>query len=162
MLKFPKNKKSFVALYWILSFTWALPTTLLGFLIAIPLLITGHKPKKFCTMFAFPLAEDWGLELGIFAIVDKEWSHDLLCHEYGHQLQACFVWGPLQLFVITIPSIIRYWYRELFPKRVHTDYDDIWFEHDATFRGTMAFNCVHTQEEWEYFFGKESSCWRVK
>lgn len=39
-------------------------------------------------------------------------------------------------FVITIPSIIRYWYRELkYNKKgltPPTEYDDIWFEGQAT------------------------------
>jgi hypothetical protein len=42
------------------------------------------------------------------------------------------------LFVITIPSAIRYWYREIRARKGlknETGYDDIWFEGDATRRG---------------------------
>lgn len=140
-----KSKKAFVALYWLLSFTWALPTTVIGFVVAFFLMITGHKPKRFCTNLYFPLASDWGLELGLFSIVDKEESLELLTHEYGHQLQACFVWGPLQIFVITIPSIVRYWYRKLFPGKVKTEYNDIWFECDASTRGEAIY-CTFFEE----------------
>lgn len=106
------NKKLFLFLYWFLSFTWALPTTLLGAIVALGLIITGHKPKKFCSSICFPITEDWGLELGIFFICSKDKSVALMEHEYGHQLQACFLLGPLTIFWATIPSIARYWMRE--------------------------------------------------
>ena len=104
-----KNKKLFLTLYWVLSFTWALPTTLLGGLVALGLLITGHKPKRYCCALCFPLGSDWGLELGLFFIGSKDEDEELKQHEFGHHLQACFLLGPLTLFVATIPSIIRFW-----------------------------------------------------
>lgn len=146
-----KNKKTFLVLYWILSFTWALPTTILGGLIGLILIITGHKPKKFAPgHWNFALSEDWGLELGLFAIVDKDRSPDLMAHEYGHHLQACFLLGPLTLFVATIPSAIRFWIMTWFPNsRIgKQDYiKDFWVEQDATNRG-------------EWFCYKDLNHWR--
>ena len=40
-------KKINGVLFWILSLTWGLPMTLVGALVALALLITGHKPKRF-------------------------------------------------------------------------------------------------------------------
>lgn len=58
-----------------------------------------------------------------------------MAHEAGHGLQN-IVWGFLFPFVVCIPSAIRYWYRELKYHRKHikpkTEYDDIWFEGQAT------------------------------
>ena len=107
------KKKLFLTLYWVLTFTWALPTTILGSIVALGLLITGHKPYVFCSGLCFPVADDWGFELGVFFIGSKDKDVQLMEHEYGHHLQACFLLGPLTLFVATIPSILRYWLREV-------------------------------------------------
>lgn len=112
------KKKLFLALYWVLTFTWALPTTILGSIVALGLLITGHKPYVFCSGLCFPVAEDWGLELGVFFIGAKDKDIPLAEHEYGHHLQACFLLGPLTLFVATIPSIARFWLREAESKKM--------------------------------------------
>ena len=107
-----KNKGLFLFAFWVLSFTWALPTTILGALIALGLLVTGHKPKRYGPCICFPITEDWGLELGLFFICTKDEDEQLKQHEFGHHLQACFLLGPLTLFLATIPSIVRYWVRE--------------------------------------------------
>ena len=143
------NRTMFFIWYWILSFTWALPTTILGGLIALGLIITGHKPKKFINgHWYFPLASDWGLELGLFSIVDKDETESLICHEYGHHLQACFLLGPFTLFVATIPSIIRFWLMEWFPdtRLGKQDYDDFWVEGDASARGAWIKYLEDTKE----------------
>lgn len=124
-------------LFYTLQLTWGLLLNLLGFIIALCLICTKHKPIRFGNNFYFKVGKTWGgLELGIFFLCGRlDDSHHLKCHESGHGIQN-IIWGPLFPFVICIPSAIRYWYRELryyrkgkYPK---TDYDDIWFEGQAT------------------------------
>ena len=56
----------------------------------------------------------------------------------GHGIQNLY-WGPLMIFVIVIPSVTRFWYREWYwkyryPKtgKALPPYDSIWFEGQAT------------------------------
>lgn len=126
--------------FYLLSFTWGLPMTLIGCIVALILLVIGKKPKKYGYGFHFEIGNDWGgLSLGIVLITDKTPSEHIKMHEVGHGLQNCY-WGVLMPFVICIPSAIRYWYRELKyyrkGKTPPTKYDDIWFEGDASKRGT--------------------------
>ena len=127
-------------LFYLLSFTWGLPMTLIGCIVSLALLITGHKPKKHGYTWYFEVGDYWGgVELGVCFLTDKTSDMDTKNHEHGHAIQNCF-WGPLMPFVICIPSAIRYWYRELKyhrkGKNPPTEYDDVWFEGDATKRGT--------------------------
>lgn len=130
-------------LYWLLSLTWGLPMTLIGLLVALALLITGHKPHKFGYTFYFKVGKSWGgLELGAIFLTDSTPSEHTLCHEHGHGFQNC-LWGILCPFIIGIPSAVRYWYRELHywrkGKIPPTKYDDIWFEGQASKWGTKIF-----------------------
>lgn len=121
--------------FYALSFTWGLPLTLIGLIVAAVLLCAGKKPKRHKACFYFEVGENWGgLELGIVFLTDKTPTEQTKNHEHGHALQNCY-WGVLMPFVVCIPSAIRYWIREIQwrsgnpPK---TDYDDIWFERQAT------------------------------
>lgn len=103
-----------IALFYILSFTWALPTTLIGAIVSLFLFIIYGAPKKFGPAFCFPITTNGsGFELGIFFVSTKQDSNYLKNHELGHQVQAAFYFGPLQTFIVTLPSIIRYWLREM-------------------------------------------------
>jgi hypothetical protein len=100
----------------------------------------GYKPKKYGYCWYFEVGNHWGgLELGVCFLTDKTPSTHTKNHEHGHGIQNCY-WGFLMPFVICIPSAIRYWYRKL--KYYNqgltppTKYDDMWFEGDATKRGT--------------------------
>lgn len=123
-------------LYYTLSFTWGLPMTLIGLVSALALIATGHKPNTFVGSIRFNVGESWGaVSLGIVIISCKTCSTMTLRHEFGHSLQNC-VYGFFMPFLIGIPSAIRYWYREIrywrrdeFPP---TQYDDVWFEGQAT------------------------------
>ena len=108
-----KKKKLTMVLFWILSFTWALPTTILGAIVALALRCAGYKPTKFGPCWCFEMDVNFGLELGLFFIAPKGNYYSLKCHEIGHHLQACFLFGPLALFVCSIPSAIRFWLREM-------------------------------------------------
>lgn len=130
-------------LYWIISLTWGGLMTFIGLIVALVLLVTGHKPYRFGYTFYFKVGKSWGgLELGGLFITDSNPSLHTLCHEHGHGLQNLW-WGPLFPFVIGIPSAIRYWYREIKyykkGKQPPTTYDSIWFEGQASRLGEKYF-----------------------
>lgn len=125
-------------LFWALSLTWGFPLTLFGAISALCLLITGHKPKRFYHYVYFEVGENWGgLEAGPFFFTNKNSSLHLKQHEAGHGIQN-IIFGPFMIFVVTIPSGIRYWYREYLirsGKKTYEQlppYDSIWFEGWAT------------------------------
>lgn len=71
--------------------------------------------------------------MGPCAVVCKNPSSHLLEHEFGHSIQNCFL-GPLFLAYVMIPSVIRFWYREL-NHVTEPSYDYAWFEQQATMFG---------------------------
>ena len=122
--------------FYFLSFTWGFIMSFIG-LIAIAVLACMGRVRTFHGRLYGTIGKGWGgLELGCFFICGEDCqSDDLRAHECGHGLQN-IIWGPLGIFVIFIPSAIRYWYRELKYNRKGltppTDYDSIWFEKQAT------------------------------
>lgn len=133
-------------LFWILSLTWGLPMTLFGAFVALVLLIRGYKPKLYYHFIYFEVGYGWGgLEAGGFFFVNKNPSDRIKLHEAGHGLQN-IVFGVFMPFVVSIPSAVRYWYREYLvrsgKKKYHElpDYDAIWFEGWATKLGEKYFN----------------------
>lgn len=136
-------------MFYFLSFTWGLPFTLFGLIVALILRVLGYRSKKFALVRFFEIKENWGgLELGLFFVCNKRPTFKICCHEFGHAIQNC-IFGPLTPFIVCIPSAIRYWYRELCyykrGKKPKTDYDDIWFEGQATRLG-MKFACKNVKE----------------
>lgn len=128
------NAKIDIVSFYALSFTWGLPLTLIGCVVALVLMALGYKPKKWDYCWYFEVGEGWGgLELGVFFLKDKSVSDRIPRHETGHAIQNCY-FGPLMIFLVCIPSAIRYWWRELFGGK--GSYDDIWFEGQATRLGT--------------------------
>ena len=125
--------------FYALSFTWGLPLTLIGLIVAAVLLCAGEKPKKWGLCCYFEVGENWGgLELGVIFLTNKSPSVTCRNHELGHGIQNCW-FGFLMPFIVCIPSAIRYWYRAIRRKRGlpnKTAYDDIWFEGQATRLGT--------------------------
>lgn len=104
--------------------------TLVGSLCVLVLILTGRRPKKWCNSFYIEVGKAWGgVNLGMFFLCCKNSGTDLKNHEYGHAVQNCIL-GPLMPFLVSIPSGIRYWYREI--KKPNTAYDSIWFERWAT------------------------------
>lgn len=131
--------------FWLLSFTWGLPVTLYGVLCAIALLLTGHKPKRFHWYIYFEVGKEWGgFNAGCFFVVSKDNDLYMRQHESGHGLQN-IIFGVLMPFVVCIPSVIRYWYREYLVGVKKRDYwslppyDSIWFEGWATRLGQKYF-----------------------
>lgn len=130
-------------LYYILSWTWGLPMTLLGVMVALVLIICGYKPKKCGYCYYFEICENWGgIEFGMFFLTEKNPPEYITAHEVGHSLQNC-LWGVLMPIVISIPSAIRYWYRRIrvkIGKPCTAGYYDIWFERQASEWGTKFIN----------------------
>lgn len=121
-------------LYYTLNLTWGLPLTAVGALVALFCLIIGKHPHRHGGSIYFNIGKWWGgLSLGLFFFID---SHDVTStknHEYGHSLQNA-LWGPLMIFIIAIPSAIRYWVRIIRHNhgKINPPYDSIWFEGQAT------------------------------
>lgn len=101
-----KNKLN-CAIYWVLSCTWGVLATLLGSCVALVLIITKHRPCRYKNGIMFEFGTGWGgLCLGPFQFVNNHPSNKMKDHEYGHSLQN-IIFGPLFLFVIGIPSLVR-------------------------------------------------------
>lgn len=127
--------------YYIISFTWGLPMTLVGVVVAIVLLLTGYKPKKNIYGYYFEIGEDWGgVSFSFVSVVAKNPSGHILQHEFGHSIQNC-IFGIFFIPLVAIPSAIRYWYRRYLneirkvPYLDLPPYDSIWFEGQATMFG---------------------------
>ncbi len=134
------NGKISRAWFYILSLSWGFPMTLIGALAALLLFITGHRAKRWDFCFYFEVGENWGgLSLGMFFFIEKGGNDRIKKHEHGHGVQNCY-FGFLMPFAVFIPSVLRYWYRNLrYDKRgimPKTAYDAVWFERSATRIGT--------------------------
>ena len=125
-------------LWYLIQFTWSLPMTLIGCIVAFCLRVFGKKkPVKYGWCWCFEFDVKWGLELGIFFIAPKK-SKSTKNHEHGHAIQNIYL-GPFAITCVSLPSCIRFWWREL-KKKQNPDiklkpYDNIWFEGQATKSG---------------------------
>lgn len=132
-LAMPRSK----FIYYLLSFTWGLPMNVLGAIVALVLTITGCRAEKHGWNYWFRLPINFGLELGIFFLAPKQASEHTKNHEHGHSIQNIY-FGPFTIGIVSIPSAIRFWYREIKQKlggKIKTKYDDAWFEGQATKSG---------------------------
>lgn len=134
-----KNNK---LLFYVLSFTWGLPMTLVGVVAAAVMLLLFRKPELCGYCIRFRIGNGWGgVSLGLTIITDNQSESEITYHEHGHAIQNT-LYGFFMPVLVCIPSVIRYWYRE-YLVRVKgerysslTPYDDIWFEGQATKFGT--------------------------
>lgn len=131
--------------FYLLSFTWGLPTTLAGCAAAAALCVTGHRPKRFGWCWYFEVGRRWGgCSMGPFFFKQREPSRHICMHESGHAIQNCY-YGFLMPFLVSIPSSVRY--------RVHRHrrrkglplppYDAVWFEGQASRLGRIYFGEAH-------------------
>lgn len=147
-------------LFWIISVTWGLLMTLIGLLVTLFILIfLKGKPHRNGYTIITEVGGNWGgLSLGAFNFCgrysqengpcyDINWYEHTRRHEFGHSLQN-LIWGPLMLFVIAIPSFIRYWYQTLRSRKglENKPYDSIWFEGQATEWGSNAIEYIEYGE----------------
>lgn len=122
-------------LYYILNFTWGIIMNIIGVIGAGAMLVLGKKPIRHAGSIVFRTGRGWGgVSLGVFSFVCEEASEHTLNHEFGHSLQNA-LYGPAFPFIVAIPSAIRYWKIRL-GKLVVKNYDDAWFEGQATDWGT--------------------------
>lgn len=125
-------------LYWLAQWTWGIVMNLLGGVVVLALIVTGHRPRVFHYAVYVEVGNGWGgLELGGFFLCGEGSADSLKMHEHGHGYQN-IMFGPLMPFLVSIPSAIRYWYREIMRRRDPAKYaklppyDAIWFEGQAT------------------------------
>lgn len=124
--------------HYLLLFTWDLPVTIVGWIIALCVMMGGHKPEKYhgCAWLLF--GDNWGgLSCGnVLFVADNMgagWTKHTKHHEFGHTCQASIL-GIFWVFLVAIPSAIRYW-TQIFERKhnkVCTPYDAIWFEGSAS------------------------------
>lgn len=132
VFKAPSSKVTF----YVLAFTWGLPTVAFGLLVGLILILCGRRPKRYGWEWCFEFESiGWGLELGVLFIAPRDpmGEEDVHMHEHGHGIQNIYL-GIFNPLVVFIPSVVRFWYREfrdLIGKPCTTDYSDIWFEKSA-------------------------------
>lgn len=152
-MKDSTKKKWFVFKFWFLSLTWGLPLSLVGFLITGFCILIGGKPHKNGCSYIVEIGSNWGgLECGPVALCGSYSQKDKGCynpswyehtrkHEFGHSSSQFIYMGVFFLFIVAIPSAIRYWYQRIAQKHGKTFpsdwYDSIWFEGMATKKGTQ-------------------------
>lgn len=131
--------KKFLYYFW--SILWNFPTTLIGSIVALALLLTGSKPYKFGPTIVVPYKINigGGFSFSFFTFINENYksSYHILAHEYGHSLQGLIL-GPFWLLIVGLPSVVRFHYRERLynknPEKYNQlpPYDSIWFEGTAT------------------------------
>lgn len=155
-------KKIFLgSLYWLVQLTWGALLTIPGILVSLFCIIFLHgKAHKNGFSYIVEVGGNWGgINLGAVSLCGGYASKDSKCynlkwfehtrrHEFGHSIQT-LIFGPFQLFVVSIPSAIRYWYDVLDTKHIEERtsplwYDSIWFEGTATRWGTKAVEWIET------------------
>lgn len=132
-------------LFWLASCTWGIIMTFIGAVIALVLLVTGYKPHRFHWYVWFEVGENWGgFSCGGFFFTSKNPSLHTKQHEAGHGLQNIML-GVFMPFIVSIPSMLRYWYREFLVRSGKkkyselSDYDSVWFEKNASELGEKYF-----------------------
>lgn len=129
-------------LYIILNYTWGIITAFIGLIVSLILLCTKHNPIRFYSTWYFQIYTSWGgLELGQCFIRDTTSNNSINYHEYGHTYQNAIL-GPFFIFVVWLPSAIRYWYQRIRQSKNKNNkpYDLIWFEGNASEIGEVAAN----------------------
>ena len=133
-------------LYYLVSIVWNFPMFLVGTLITTILGITAIftkkiKFKKYHWVYYISIGPDYwgGFDTALMFIRDhRSVDKYLNTHEWGHSIAQGTWLGPLFPFVVAIPSISRWWARELNKKKQWPAYDAVWFEDAATQCGNWA------------------------
>lgn len=146
MLKGSRFLMKHMWLYHLLNYTWGIIMTLIGWIVLGFVRVFLRKKVvehgKFGPCHYIMLFDNWGgLELGTnFLLADKmgkEWTLHTKQHETGHTFQNALL-GPLAIFLIFIPSAIRYWLTTF--GKIDSPYDLIWFEGNASTIGEEYYN----------------------
>ena len=133
-------------LYYILQFTWNLPMTLFGGILALIAAIAklfGAKVKfgKYYWIGYAKIGPDYwgGCDTGLFFLRDYKSSDlSLMSHEWGHTFQLWL--GIFFPFVVAIPSAVRWWIDWFKQKKtgIGIDYNAFWAEDAASQCGLWA------------------------
>lgn len=146
MLKGSRFLMKHMWLYHLLNYTWGIIMTLIGWIVLGFVRVFLRKKVvehgKFGPCHYIMLFDNWGgLDLGTtFLLADnmgKEWTLHTKQHETGHTFQNALL-GPLAIFLIFIPSAIRYWLATF--GKIDSPYDLIWFEGSASTIGEEYYN----------------------
>ena len=149
-------------LFYISTYTWGLLFTLIGWVmygfVAIFLRKKIVEKGKFFTARYMIFGNNWGgLEAGPnFLIADKmgeDYTLHTKCHELGHTYQNA-LWGPFTIFMISIPSVVRYWYQRIrdLKGKPNKPYDAIFFEKSASYIGETLLS---EQKNKDYYYYTE-------
>lgn len=150
-------KTVFKIIYWLLSFTWGLLMSFIGLIVTCVVILKGGKIHKNGCSIIIEISNNWGgLSLGCFVFcanyneTNSYWFEHTRKHEFGHSLQNIIL-GPLFIFIVAIPSVIRYHYKNYCVKynKKQFDvnwYDSIWFEGTATKYGTKLIDWLENKK----------------
>lgn len=139
--------------FWLVSLTWGALLTIPGLFVALFCIVFLHgKPHRNGLTFIVEIGGDWGgFDMGAVALCggytttcpSENWFEHTRRHEYGHALQN-LIFGPFMLFIVTIPSVIRYHYQNYRAGKglENKPYDAIWFEGTATAWGSNAIDII--------------------
>lgn len=120
--------------FYVMSLTWGLPLTLCGAVVALFLLATGHRARRWGWCWCFNVGRtNWGgLNLGLVFLTDHGDRVHTKNHEFGHAIQNCYFGFIMPVFVLC--SAIRYHYLDYLEKQglPVPEYDSWWFEGQAT------------------------------
>lgn len=147
---------------WFVRLTWGILDSLIGLFVFIFFAIRYGKKLKIGYVAHTIVVElphtmhdpGWGLEGGIFIFSNSSsiWNREyLLFHEWGHCWPQMLPMGPLHVFLVFIPSVIRFWWRsyQLSKGKELVPYDHAWFEGTATKWGTAWFQFGAKHGWWE-------------
>ena len=134
-------------MFYVMSFTWGLPLTVCGLVVALCLMARRYKPKRFGWVWCFEIGKGWGgLNLGVVFLCQEGASDNLKCHEFGHAIQNCYLGLIMPFFVLC--SAIRYHYINYLEKEglPVIPYDSWWFEGQATRWGLKYYNEMREED----------------
>lgn len=153
-------KVLYAILMWIVRLTWGILSTIIGLFVFLFFAVTRkiriHLKSNTIIIYLVPRKNDvlFGFSAGLFIFSNTEVilkNNYLFYHEWGHSWPQLLLMGPLHPFLVLIPSIIRFWWRELQYKKGNTAlpaYDSIWFEGTATDWGTKWHQWGEKHELW--------------
>ena len=123
-------------MYYFLQWSWGLLENIVGFIVFLVMIKNKHFKYKKC--IATMMSDKYGgsFSLGMFIFV-SETNVNTMNHEYGHTIQNN-MFGILKPFIVSIPSVVRFWWKSLVSHK-WDDYYDIWFENHASKIGNKAY-----------------------
>lgn len=108
-------------------FIWQLPQHILGLILMAIYRPTNYKEYKSSTVYILHDKGRFAVSLGNIIFIHESFLHskNIIPHEYGHTIQS-YIFGPLYLIVIGLPSIIQniigsYLYKKG-NKKMHNNY----------------------------------------